>query len=146
MEEKYNDQNIFMKIIRKEIDACHVYEDDLVIAIMDIMPHNPGHVLVIPKIPARDIFDSSQEVLNRVMVVSRKIAGACKKAFQADGIQIMQFNGCAAGQTINHLHFHIIPCKNGDNTLHTHMDHQKKTTMENLESNAQKIRRELSAI
>ncbi|MBY7649100.1 MAG: HIT family protein [Candidatus Liberibacter europaeus] len=136
-----------MKIIRKEASAVYVYEDDLTIAIMDIMPDNPGHVLIIPRYPAKDIFDVPQESLNQIMFVSKKIAIACKKAFQADGIKIMQLNGFAAGQMVPHLHFHIIPYKNENNTIHKNMHSEKKIEkLETLESNAQKIRKELSAI
>ncbi|CAL9916012.1 histidine triad (HIT) family protein [Candidatus Liberibacter solanacearum] len=141
---QYDDQNIFIKIIRGEINACRVYEDDALIALMDVMPHSPGHVLVIPKCRARDIFEVPQEVLAQIILVIKKIAKACKNAFQADGIQIMQFNGTSAGQTIPHLHFHVIPCKSGDNTLHTNIHPTQKTeTLENLDFNAQKIRKEL---
>ncbi|QTP64393.1 HIT family protein [Candidatus Liberibacter africanus] len=140
----YDDQNIFMKIIRKEANACRVYEDDLLLAIMDIMPQNPGHVLVIPKDRIKDIFEVPLEVLSQMILAVKKIAIACKNALQADGIQILQFNGHAAGQTIPHLHFHVIPCKNGDDTLNTSIHVAQKTeTFQNLEISAKKIRKEL---
>ncbi|MEG8099069.1 HIT family protein [Candidatus Liberibacter brunswickensis] len=142
---KYDDKNIFIKIIRNEINACRVYEDEILIAIMDIMPHNPGHVLVIPKSRIIDIFEAPTSILSHIILVVKKIAIACKKSLQADGIQILQFNGNSAGQTIPHLHFHIIPCKKGDGILLGSNMHsaQKTETLENLELNAKKIRKEL---
>ncbi|AHA27554.1 HIT family protein [Candidatus Liberibacter americanus] len=141
MSEKYDNQNTFMKIIRKELNASYVYEDKMSIAIMDIMPECPGHVLVIPKCATKDIFDVPKEYLNQIMIVCQKIALACKKAFQADGIKIMQLNGYAAGQTIPHLHFHIIPCKNGEENS---TSPKKIVSIEKLEINAKMIRNELS--
>ncbi|ACT57253.1 HIT family protein [Candidatus Liberibacter asiaticus] len=140
----YDNQNIFIKIIRNETNACRVYEDDILLAIMDIMPRNPGHVLIIPKSRIRDIFEAPPEILSQIAFLIKKIAIACKSAFQADGIQILQFNGHAAGQTVPHLHFHVIPCKNGDNASHTNIHPtQKIENFAKLEINAQKIRKEL---
>ncbi|MBA5724555.1 HIT family protein [Candidatus Liberibacter sp.] len=140
--EKYDEKNIFMKIIRGEATAHRVYEDEDTIAIMDVMPHCTGHVLVLPKAPARNIFDATQDTLCKVIPVVQKIAIACKKALQADGIKIMQFNEVSASQTVFHLHFHIIPCKGecGNDF------HHKKTKVEDfqtLELTAKKIRKEL---
>ena len=105
----YDPANVFAKILRKELPAHVVYEDDDTLAMMDIMPRAPGHCLIIPKAPARNILDISEESLIAVTKSLRKISRAVKKAFDADGITIHQFNEDAGGQVVFHLHFHIIP-------------------------------------
>ena len=105
----YDSSNIFAKILRGEIPSHKVYEDDHSIAFMDVMPQAPGHVLVLPKQPSRNLLDASPEALSQVIRVVQKVANAVKDAFDADGVYIAQFNEPSAGQTVFHLHVHIIP-------------------------------------
>lgn len=109
----YDDNNIFAKILRGEIPSHRVYEDDNVIAFMDVMPQAEGHTLVVPKAPSRNILDADPATLTALIPVVQKVAVAAKKAFDADGITIMQFNEAPAGQSVFHLHFHVVPRKNG---------------------------------
>lgn len=109
----YDSNNIFAKILRGEIPCVRVYEDDQTLAFMDVMPQAPGHVLVIPKTPSRNLLDADPKVLAALMPVVQKIANAVQQAFDADGITISQFNEPAAGQTVFHLHFHIVPRHEG---------------------------------
>lgn len=105
----YDDNNIFAKILRGEIPCHRVYEDADTLAFMDVMPQSPGHLLVIPKTPSRNILDADPATLSKVIPIVQKLAVAAKDAFDADGITVTQFNEPAAGQTVYHLHFHIIP-------------------------------------
>jgi histidine triad (HIT) family protein len=105
----YDPQNIFAKILRGEIPAHKVYEDDIALAIMDIMPRADGHTLVIPKQPARGLIDVDPENLARLIKRVQHVAKAVKTALGADGLTLQQFNESAGGQVIFHLHFHILP-------------------------------------
>ncbi len=105
----YDDQNIFAKILRGEIPCVKVYEDDNCVAIMDVMPQADGHTLVLPKTPSRNIFDIEPQDLTNAILVVQRLARAVTKAFDATGVLINQFNEPAAGQTVFHTHFHIIP-------------------------------------
>lgn len=105
----YDPSNIFAKILRGEIPCHKVYEDQATLAFMDVMPQAKGHVLVIPKNPACNIFDVAPGELNAVMATVQKLARAVKKAFDSGGVLIMQFNEAPAGQTVFHFHVHIIP-------------------------------------
>lgn len=105
----YDDQNIFAKIIRGELPAIKVYEDDQVLAFMDIMPQAEGHTLVIPKTPAVTLLDLPAEAAAYSIQIVQKIAKAIEKALNAEGIVLMQLSGAAAGQTVPHVHFHLIP-------------------------------------
>lgn len=109
----YDGNNIFAKILRGEIPCHRVYEDQHTLAFMDVMPMVDGHCLVITKSPARNILDVEPVALSHVMATVQKIARAAKKAFNADGIQIRQYNEEAGGQTVFHLHFHVLPMKAG---------------------------------
>ena len=109
----YDTENIFAKILRGEIPCEKVYEDDMTIAIMDIMPRADGHTLVIPKNGSRNMLDVAAQDINAVMATAQKIARAQMIAFAADGITIQQFNESAGGQVIFHLHMHVIPRKEG---------------------------------
>lgn len=109
----YDSSNIFAKILRGEIPCHKVYEDDHAIAFMDIMPQAEGHTLVVPKAPSRNLLDADAAVLSAVMPIVQKVARAVKKTFGSDGVLITQFNEPAAGQTVFHLHFHIVPRKEG---------------------------------
>jgi histidine triad (HIT) family protein len=109
----YDPQNPFAKILRGEFPSYKVYEDDHVLAFLDIMPRCPGHTLVIPKAPARNILDITQEDFAHVARGTHKIAAAAMKAFKADGITIQQFSEPASGQVVFHLHMHVMPRHNG---------------------------------
>jgi histidine triad (HIT) family protein len=109
----YDPNNIFAKILRGELPCYKVYEDDKALAFLDIMPRMPGHTLVLPKAPARNLLDVSADDLAHVMTVTQKIAKGAMKAFAADGITVQQFNEGAGGQVVFHLHVHIIPRKGG---------------------------------
>lgn len=105
----YDDQNIFARILRGELPAIKVYEDDQVLAFMDIMPQADGHTLVIPKSPALTLLDLDPEVAAYTIKIVQKIAQAIEKGLDANGIVLMQLSGAAAGQTVPHVHFHLIP-------------------------------------
>ncbi|MGV1869423.1 HIT family protein [Agrobacterium rosae] len=110
----YDTNNIFAKILRDETPCVKVYEDDDTLAFMDVMPQAPGHVLVIPKTGSRNILDADPEILAKTIAVVQRVAVAAKEAFDADGVYVAQFNEPAAGQTVFHLHFHIVPRKEGE--------------------------------
>jgi len=105
----YDDQNIFARILRGELPAIKVYEDDQVLAFMDIMPQADGHTLVIPKTPAISLLDLPAEAAAYTIQVTQKVARAMEKALGVDGIILMQLSGAPAGQTVPHVHFHLIP-------------------------------------
>ncbi|MFI8125318.1 HIT family protein [Acinetobacter sp. ABJ-A23_2] len=105
----YDDQNIFAKILRGELPAIKLYEDDQVLAFMDIMPQANGHALVIPKTPAVTLLDLPPEAAAYTIQIVQKIAQAMETALNLDGIVLMQLSGAAAGQTVPHVHFHLIP-------------------------------------
>ena len=105
----YDDQNIFARILRGELPAIKVYEDDRVLAFMDIMPQADGHTLVIPKAPAVTLLDLDADTAAYTIQVVQKIAKAIEKGLDAKGIVLMQLSGTAAGQTVPHIHFHLIP-------------------------------------
>jgi histidine triad (HIT) family protein len=113
MSAAYDTGNIFAKILRDEIPSHRVYEDDDVIAFMDVMPQAAGHTLVVPKAASRNLLDADPAVLAKLMPIVQKIAKAAKSAFAADGITVNQFNEAPAGQTVFHLHVHIIPRHDG---------------------------------
>ena len=105
----YDSNNIFAKILRGEIPCHKVYEDAATLAFMDVMPQVDGHTLVIPKSPSRNLLDADPAALGALMATVRKVAFAVRAAFDAEGILIKQFNEPAAGQTVFHLHVHILP-------------------------------------
>ena len=105
----FDESCIFCRIVRKQAPASVVYEDEAVIAFLDIRPLNMGHTLVIPKAHYVDIFDTPEAQISHVHKVSKQIAVAVKKATRADGVSIIQQNGKAAGQDIFHLHVHVVP-------------------------------------
>jgi len=109
----YDSNNIFAKILRGELPAHKVFEDDKVLAFLDIMPRAPGHTLVIPKAPARTIIDITPDDLAYVIKAAQSIARAAMTVFAADGLTVQQFNEPAGGQVVFHLHVHVIPRKNG---------------------------------
>jgi histidine triad (HIT) family protein len=109
----YDPNNIFAKILRGELPCHKVYEDDKALAFLDIMPRAPGHTLVLPKAPARNLLDVAPDDLAHVMKVAQKIAKVSVGTFGADGVTIQQFNESAGGQVVFHLHVHVIPRKEG---------------------------------
>lgn len=137
MSATYDDNNIFAKILRGEIPSTRVYETDNVVAFMDVMPQGTGHTLVVPKAPSRNLLDAKPETLAETIQVVQKIANAVKKAFNADGVTVIQFNEPAAGQTVYHLHFHVIPRFEGVE-LKPHTGKMEDAAV--LESNAEKTR------
>jgi histidine triad (HIT) family protein len=109
----YDPDNIFAKILRGELPSYKVYEDDKALAFLDIMPRAPGHTLVLPKAPARNLLDVGADDLAHVMRTAQKIAKASLQAFGAQGVTIQQFNESAGGQVVFHLHVHVIPRQQG---------------------------------
>ena len=109
----YDNDNIFAKILRGEAPCFKVYEDDFSLAFMDVMPQVQGHTLVIPKDPTQDIFNADPLILVHTMYTVQKVGAAVKQAFDVPGIMLAQLNGKAAGQTVFHLHFHILPRTDG---------------------------------
>ncbi|MGH8223482.1 MAG: HIT family protein [Woeseiaceae bacterium] len=105
----YDKDNVFARIVRGEIPCHKVYEDADTLAFMDIMPQAEGHTLVVPKSAGEDIFSTSPESLAAAIRTTQRVAGAVKKAFSPPGVMIAQLNGSAAGQSVFHLHFHVIP-------------------------------------
>jgi histidine triad (HIT) family protein len=106
----YDDGNIFAKILRGEMPAARVFEDEHVFAFMDVFPQGRGHTLVIPKhSTARNLLDEEPQVLGELILGVQRVARAVRAALKPDGLTIMQFNGSTSGQTVFHLHFHIIP-------------------------------------
>ena len=105
----YDDQNIFARILRGELPAIKVYEDDQVLAFMDIMPQADGHTLVVPKAPAITLLDLDPEAAAYTIQIVQKVAKAIEKGLGVDGIVLMQLSGAAAGQTVPHIHFHLVP-------------------------------------
>lgn len=113
MNQPYDEQNIFAKILRGEIPAIKLYDDDETFAFMDIMPRADGHCLVIPKKPMRNLLDGDPKSLASVAATSQILARAVMKAFSADGVTVQQFNEAAGGQMVFHYHVHIIPRHEG---------------------------------
>jgi len=109
----YDPNNVFAKILRGELPAHKVYEDDRTFAFLDIMPRATGHTLVIPKAPARTILDIAPDDLAHLFQTTQTIARAAMSVFAADGLTVQQFNEPAGGQVVFHLHIHVIPRKNG---------------------------------
>ena len=115
----YDTNNIFAKILRGEVPSVKVYEDDKTLAFMDVMPQADGHTLVIPKEPAENLFELSPEGAAAMVRTTQKVAKAVKKGLDAPGIMLFQLNGKAAGQSVFHVHFHIVPRSGGiDLKLH----------------------------
>ena len=133
----YDQENIFAKILRGEAPAAKVFEDELSLAFMDVMPQVPGHTLVIPKVEAENLHEINPEILGHTIRTTQTVAGAVKLAFKVPGIMIAQLNGSSAGQTVFHLHFHILPRFDGlEFSLHA----REMQDMETLESQAAQIK------
>ncbi|UVK37069.1 HIT family protein [Mesorhizobium sp. AR10] len=140
-EAAYDINNIFAKILRGEIPSHRVYEDDTVVAFMDVMPQGPGHTLVVPRAPSRNLLDADPAALGPLFVIVQKIAQAVRQAFGADGVTVLQFNEPASGQTVYHLHVHVIPRFEGV-PLKPHTGQMEKPEV--LAENAGKIRMALA--
>jgi histidine triad (HIT) family protein len=111
----YDDANIFARILRDEIPSARIYDDERVLAFMDAFPQARGHCLVIHKTSrARNLLDAEPEALNDLIVAVQKVTRAVRTALNPDGITVTQFNGAPAGQTIFHLHFHVLPRWSGE--------------------------------
>jgi histidine triad (HIT) family protein len=143
MSKPYDDDNVFAKILRGEIPSHKLYEDADTYAFMDVMPQGPGHCLAITKSPYRNILDASPESLAAVIATTQKLARAVAKAFDSDGVTVMQFNEPAAGQTVFHLHFHIVPRYEGI-ALKPHSGKMEDPAA--LATNAEKIRQALASL
>ena len=138
----YDESNVFAKILRGELPCHKVYEDDRVLAFMDIMPRADGHTLVIPKAKARNILDIAPDDLAELIKGVQKLAKAVKAGMQADGLTIQQFNEPAGGQVVFHIHFHILPRWDGVQ-LRPHTGQMEKP--EPLAAHAEKIRAALGS-
>jgi histidine triad (HIT) family protein len=132
----YDPNNIFAKILRGEFPCYKVFDDEHVLAFLDIMPRTPGHTLVIPKAPARNILDISPEDFAHVARGAHRIAGAAMRAFDADGITVQQFSEAAGGQVVFHLHMHVMPRHDGIALL---PPASRKEDAKVLEDNATKL-------
>ncbi|MEO0809329.1 MAG: HIT family protein [Pseudomonadota bacterium] len=137
----YDNDNVFAKVLRNELPSERVYEDDHTLAFMDIMPRADGHVLVIPKTPARNMLDATPEQLAQCISTVKKIGQAVMHAFDADGVTIQQFNEPAGGQVVFHLHYHVLPRHDGV-SLRPHTG--EMAAQDVLKANAAKIRAALS--
>jgi len=142
MSTAYDSQNIFAKILRGEIPSHQVYTDADTIAFMDVMPQGAGHLLVVPRAPSRNLLDAGPETVGPLMRTVQRMARAAMRAFAADGVTIMQFNEPAAGQTVFHLHFHVIPRFDGV-PLKPHSGTMEKPEV--LAAHAEKVRQALAA-
>lgn len=137
----YDTNNVFAKILRGEIPSHKVLEDDDVIVFMDVMPQSKGHALVVPKAASRNLLDADPAVLAKVLPVVQKVARAAKTAFAADGISIIQYNEAAGGQSVFHLHFHVVPRFEGV-PLKPHSGTMEDQAV--LAANAEKLRQALA--
>ena len=137
----YDDSNVFAKILRGEMPSIALYDDEMTYAFMDVMPQAPGHCLVIPKFPAENLFDLDADYAAAMARTVKKLAPAVKKAMDAPGIMIAQLNGAEAGQTVFHIHTHIIPRWDGiDLKLHA----REMAGMDELKAQAEKIKAALN--
>ena len=137
----YDKDNIFAKILRGEMPAHTVYENDHALAFMDVMPQADGHTLVLPRYPAENLFDLDADAARELIVAAQHVARGVRKAFQPDGVRLMQFNGEAAGQSVFHIHMHIVPIYAG-RRMRPHGDGM--APQETLEKHAAMLREALS--
>lgn len=136
----YDDDNIFAKILRGEAPAHIVEEDEMSLTFMDLMPQSKGHTLIIPKESAQDILNVSSEALGHVIRQTQRVAKAVDEAFHPDGVMVAQLNRAPAGQTVFHLHFHVIPRWSGEAMPFMARD---MADPDDLQINAEKIRKYL---
>ena len=133
----YDTNNIFAKILRGEVPSIKIYEDEKTLAFMDVMPQADGHVLVIPKEPAQDILDLSPDGAQALIVTTQKMARAVKKGIGSPGVMLAQLNGAASGQSVFHVHFHVIPRQHG---LEMKLHAREMANPEHLKAIAEKIK------
>ncbi len=133
----YQDDNIFARILKGEIPSVKLFDLPEAIGIMDVMPQSPGHCLVLPKAPSRNLLDAGDETLSQLLPIVARLARAVKEGMGADGIVVSQFNEAAGGQTVFHLHIHVVPRYEGVE-LKAHASGMADTAL--LEEQAQKIR------
>ena len=138
MKMAYNKENIFAKIIKGEADCVKILENDYILSFMDVMPQTPGHTLLIPKYDTEDIFNLPEDYFIHLMDAKKRIARAIKNAYEPTGVMIMQLNGEEAGQTVFHLHFHIIPRKEG---LNYKFHSSEPVNFNELEKEAKRIKK-----
>lgn len=138
----YDSNNVFARILRGELPSAKVYEDAHTLALMDIMPSAEGHTLVIPKEPAETILELSPEAASRLMVTTQLVAKAVKKALSSPGVMLVQLNGSAAGQSIPHVHFHVLPRAHG---LELALHGRSQSDFAKLEAVAGRIRDALAS-
>ncbi len=136
----YDPDNIFAKILRGEIPAHKVLEDDDVVVFMDVMPQGPGHALVVPKKASRNLLDADPAVLATLLPAVQRVARAAKAAFAADGVSVFQYNEAAGGQSVFHLHIHVVPRFEGV-PLQPHSGKMEDPAV--LAANAEKLRKAL---
>lgn len=134
----YDTDNVFAKILRGDMPCVKVYEDNDILSFMDVFPQSRGHVLVIPKAASRNLLDAVPDTLEKLILQTQRIGNAVNAALSPDGIVITQFNGAPAGQTVFHLHFHIIPRYN-DIQMSQHAS-GRMADMEELTALADKIK------
>ena len=139
----YDPNNLFMRIIRGELPCVKVYEDADVLAFMDIMPQSEGHALVVPKVAGENLLDTPPASVAAAMVIVQRLVQAAPQAFGCPGVMVAQFNGAAAGQTVFHLHFHVIP-RWPDRAYGGHA--QRKADTDALAANVAKWQKALAAI
>jgi histidine triad (HIT) family protein len=138
----YDPNNIFARMVRGEIPCIRLYEDAHTLAFMDIMPQSPGHALVIPKVAGENLIETPLEHVQAAIATTQRLARALQQALGASGVIVSQFNGPAAGQTVFHLHFHLIPVYGAGGALKLHA--REKADPAALEEQAAKIRAALS--
>ncbi len=138
----YDPDNVFAKILRGEADAHVVLDEEHCLAFMDLMPQSPGHTLIVPREPAESIFDLGTTALAQSIATTQRVARAVRAAFDPPGMMIVQLNGADAGQTVFHIHFHVIPRYPGEGlTLHA----RAPAAPAQLRAHAARIRAELES-
>ncbi len=135
----YDDTNIFAKILRGEIPCAKILEDTSTLSFMDAFPQSNGHCLVIPRVKACDLFDCPPDVLAGLIQVTQRVAAAVDKALKPDGVRVVQYNRTPAGQSVFHIHFHVIPIYE-DVPLLGHAAYDSMADFQDLQSTAAKIR------
>ena len=136
----YDSGNVFARILRGELPSVKVHEDNFTLAFMDIMPSADGHTLVIPKEPAETIHDLSAAGAAALITTTQRVACAVKAALGCEGIMLVQLNGAAAGQSVGHVHFHVVPRTAG---LDLHLHGRARAEVRDLERTADSIRKHL---
>lgn len=135
---------IFEKIIAREIPAHIVYEDELAIAFLDITQATKGHTLVVPKSPYPNLYEMPAQLAGHIMGVTVKVANAIKRAFEPEGLNMLNNNGTIAGQSVFHFHIHLIPRYEKDDIGLSFTFHQDELTPEDYKERAERIRAALS--